>query len=109
MKKNRALTVDEQARVSSNMKVIFESEADALKITGEKKNTLMKALNGDFNNMSKSQAQQVINDMRGMREQANIEYDQQAADQKNYLMVILSLKIPITKIWLLQNKNELTS
>ncbi|MGN8066472.1 phage tail tape measure protein [Lactococcus lactis] len=83
--KNRALTVDEQARVSSNMKVIFESEADALKITGEKKNTLMKALNGDFNNMSKSQAQQVINDMRGMREQANKEYDQQAADQKKLL------------------------
>ncbi|MCT2920678.1 phage tail tape measure protein [Lactococcus lactis] len=83
--KNRALTVDEQARVSSNMKVIFESEADALKITGEKKNTLMKALNGDFNNMSKSQAQQVINDMRGMREQANKEYEQQAADQKKLL------------------------
>ncbi|MFP7258698.1 hypothetical protein, partial [Lactococcus lactis] len=83
--KNRALTVDEQARVSSNMQVIFESEADALKITGEKKNTLMKALNGEFNNMSKSQAQQVINDMRGMREQANKEYDQQAADQKKLL------------------------
>ncbi|ATY87905.1 phage tail tape measure protein [Lactococcus lactis] len=83
--KNRALTVDEQARVSSNMKVIFESEADALKITGDKKNTLMKALNGEFNNMSKSQAQQVINDMRGMREQANKEYDQQAADQKKLL------------------------
>ena len=85
--KNRALTVDEQARVSSNMQVIFESEADALKITGDKKNTLMKALNGEFNNMSKSQAQQVINDMRGMREQANKEYDQQAADQKNCLTV----------------------
>lgn len=83
--KNRALTVDEQARVSSNMKVIFESEADALKITGDKKNTLMRALNGEFNNMSKSQAQQVINDMRGMREQANKEYDQQAADQKKLL------------------------
>ena len=83
--KNRALTVDEQARVSSNMQVIFESEADALKITGDKKNTLMKALNGEFNNMSKSQAQQVINDMRGMREQANKEYDQQAADQKKLL------------------------
>ncbi|MGO3792289.1 MAG: hypothetical protein ACTJG1_12630, partial [Enterococcus gilvus] len=83
--KNRALTVDEQARVSSDMKVIFESEADALKITGDKKNTLMRALNGEFNNMSKSQAQQVINDMRGMREQANKEYDQQAADQKKLL------------------------
>ncbi|MEE0813214.1 MAG: hypothetical protein UIH32_05255, partial [Streptococcus mutans] len=56
-----------------------------LKITGDKKNTLMKALNGEFNNMSKSQAQQVINDMRGMREQANKEYDQQAADQKKLL------------------------
>lgn len=67
------------------MQVIFESEADALKITGDKKNTLMKALNGEFNNMSKSQAQQVINDMRGMREQANKEYDQQAADQKKLL------------------------
>ncbi|MDT2917599.1 hypothetical protein P7H93_13775, partial [Lactococcus lactis] len=83
--KNRALTVDEQARISSNMQVIFESEADALKITGDKKNTLMKALNGEFNNMSKSQAQQVINDMRGMREQANKEYDQQKADQQKLL------------------------
>ena len=83
--KNRALTVDEQARISSNMQVIFESEADALKITGDKKNTLMKALNGEFNDMSKSQAQQVIDDMRGMREQANKEYDQQAADQKKLL------------------------
>ncbi|MGM7413850.1 phage tail tape measure protein [Lactococcus lactis] len=83
--KNRALTVDEQARVSSNMQVIFESEADALKITGEKKNTLMKALNGEFNNMSKSQAQQVINDMRGMKEQANKEYEQQKADQQKLL------------------------
>ncbi|WP_270337945.1 phage tail tape measure protein [Lactococcus lactis] len=83
--RNRALTVDEQARVSSNMKVIFESEADALKITGDKKNTLMKALNGEFNNMSKSQAQQVVNDMRGMREQANKEYDQQTSDLKTLL------------------------
>lgn len=83
--KNRALTVDEQARVSSNMKVIFESEADALKITGDKKNILMKALNGEFNNMSKAQAQQVINDMRDMRSQANKEYEQQAKDQKTLL------------------------
>lgn len=83
--KNRALTVDEQARVSANMKVIFESEADALKITGEKKNTLMRALNDDFNNMSKAQAQQVVNDMRDMRSQANKEYEQQAADQKKLL------------------------
>lgn len=83
--RNRALTVDEQARVSSNMKVIFESEANALKITGDKKNTLMKALNGEFNNMSKSQAQQVVNDMRGMREQANKEYDQQTSDLKTLL------------------------
>lgn len=83
--KNRALTVDEQARVSANMKVIFESEADALKITGEKKNTLMRALNDDFNNMSKAQAQQVVNDMRDMRSQANKEYEQQAADQKTLL------------------------
>lgn len=83
--KNRALTVDEQARVSSNMKVIFESEADALKITGDKKNILMKALNGEFNNMSKAQAQQVINNMRDMRSQANKEYEQQAKDQKTLL------------------------
>lgn len=83
--RNRALTVDEQARISSDMQVIFESEADALKITGNKKNTLMKALNGDFNNMSKAQAQQVIDDMRGMKEQANKEYEQQAKDQKTLL------------------------
>lgn len=83
--KNRQITADEQARISSNMKVIFESEADALKITGDKKNNLMKALNGEFNNMSKSQAQQVVKDMRQMREQANSEYDQQAADQKKLL------------------------
>ncbi|MDU4517912.1 MAG: hypothetical protein E7I97_06750, partial [Lactococcus lactis] len=46
---------------------------------------LMKALNGEFNDMSKSQAQQVINDMRGMRKQANKEYDQQKADQQKLL------------------------
>ena len=84
-KNNRELTVDEQAKVSASIQVIFESEADALKISGEKKNNLMRALNDDFNNMSKKQARQVISDMRDMREQANNEYEQQAADQKKLL------------------------